>query len=137
MDYAEFIAHYNAEDTFSISQGIRLTKLSHGYAEAEVDACDQHQNLHNCAHGGLLFTLSDIAAGCCLSTKGQHCVTLSATMNYIRPGFCGILRAEATSVKMGRQIGISDVRVFDAEGGLVCWGTFTMMYKDRIAWLKD
>jgi len=136
MDYELFLEQYNKTDTFSIQQGIRLKKLSHGYAEAEVDACPDHQNLHNCAHGGLLFTLSDIAAGCCLSTKGQHCVTLSATINYIRPGFCGILRAEAKAVKMGRQIGISDVSVYDAQGGLVCTGTYTMMYKDQIAWLK-
>ena len=135
MDYQLFMEKYNGADTFSIRQGIRLTKLSHGYAEAQIDCCADHLNLHSCTHGGLLFTLSDIAAGCCLSTKGQHCVTLSATINYIRPGFCGVLTAEAKAVKMGRQIGISDVSVYDAEGRLVCTGTYTMMYKDKIAWL--
>jgi len=137
MDYDLFLEQYNRRDTFSIRQGIRLTKLSYGYAEAKLDSCDKHMNLHNCAHGGILFTLSDIAAGCCLSTKGQHCVTLSATINYIRPGFCGTLLAKAKSVKMGRQIGISDVSVYDEDGNLVCTGTYTMMYKDRIAWLNS
>ncbi len=129
MDLQSWIEYYNKEDTFAIRQGIKLKHLSHGYAEAEVDCNEQQKNLHGCIHGGLLFTLCDISAGCCLSTDGRAWVTQSAHIHYLRSGTFGKLTAYAKVIKWGRRVGVCNVEVTDSSDNLLCTGTFTMMNK--------
>ncbi len=130
MNYEEWIKEYNRKDTFAVQQGIKLVNLSSGYAKAQIDCNTLHKNLHGCIHGGLLFTLCDIAAGCSLSTDGRNWVTQSSNIQYLRSGECGILTASAKVIKSGRRVGVCSVDVTNSSGELLCIGTFTMMNLD-------
>ena len=47
---------------------------------------DKHiLNIHGFVHGGALFSLADTAAGAASFTSGRDSVTLSGTINYIKP----------------------------------------------------
>ncbi len=130
MNYADWIEEYNKKDTFAVRQGIKLVNLSNGFAIAQIDCTSLHKNLHGCIHGGLLFTLCDIAAGCSLSTDGRKWVTQSSNIQYLRSGECGTFSASAKVIKSGRRVGVARVDVTNSSGDLICIGTFTMMNLD-------
>lgn len=83
-----------------MENGIRLTALSKGRAEAELSAGAAHTNFMGTVHGGALYTLCDVAGGCALIERGL-CVTLDAAMTYLRPVKAGKVRAAAERIKAG------------------------------------
>lgn len=125
MDYRKYLEAFNKSDRFSVDNGIRLTALSAGHAEAELIAGDAHTNFMGTVHGGILYTLCDVVGGCALIERGL-CVTLDAATTYLRPVKCGKVRAVAERVKGGGHIGVSRVEVFDEAGELCITAQITM-----------
>lgn len=125
MDYQKYLENFNKSDRFSMENGIRLTALSKGRAEAELSAGAAHTNFMGTVHGGALYTLCDVAGGCALIERGL-CVTLDAAMTYLRPVKAGKVRAAAERIKAGGHIGVSRVEVFDEAGELCCTAQITM-----------
>lgn len=128
MDYKKFIENFNKSDKFSVHNGMRLVTLEPGYAEVEMEV---NENLYNCMgslHGGAMATLADVAGGTAIASHGVVCVTLNANINYIRPVTGGKVTAIATVQHLGRQTGISEVKLVQ-EGRTVCMCTYTMFIK--------
>jgi len=72
-------------------------------------------------HGGVAATLVDTAGGVAQRTAfedpvGSGVATVNLNANYLRPA-TGDLRAEATVVRSGGSIGVSDMRVTSATNG--------------------
>lgn len=126
MDHQKFIDYFNGHDQFSIESGVRLTKLGQGFAEAEMDFSSKRTNFMGTMHGGALFTLADVVAGTALLSHGSLCVTLSTSINYIRPASSGKLRAVAHETHCGAKIGVCDVTIFNEGNHVVCTCTYTM-----------
>ncbi len=126
MDHQNFIDYFNSHDRFSIENGICLTKLGEGFAEAELYFDPACTNFMGTMHGGALFTLADVVAGTALLHHGSLCVTLSSSINYIRPSSSGKLRAVAHETHCGSKIGVCDVTIFNEGNHVVCTCTYTM-----------
>ena len=126
MDLNAFQKYFNSNDQFSIRNGIRLSRIQEGYAEAELDFKPEVCNLMGTMHGGAYYTLADVAAGCAVIPYGKHCVTLSADINYLRPASGGMITAYATVMQHGGRIGVCRVEIKDQAGELLCIGTITM-----------
>ncbi|MFW6449395.1 MAG: PaaI family thioesterase, partial [Halobacteriota archaeon] len=68
------------------------------------------------AHGGVTFTLADTVGGAALvSLVDQPVPTIDMRIDYLQAGR-GDLVAEAEVVRLGGDVGVSDVEVYD-EGG--------------------
>lgn len=123
--------------TFCSRIGIRGTKIEPGYCEVECQASDEHRNPWGMTHGGLLFTLVDVA-GCwaAAAVKGlegfRPVVTESASIHYLRPAGKGRLTAKARAVKSGKTIAYVTVDVYDEQGRHLIRGDVTAFYTGEL-----
>jgi acyl-CoA thioesterase len=75
--------------------GVDLLALDAGYAVVRMDVKDQHRNLFGTVHGGVIFTLADIAFGLAGNAGGYPSVAIDATISYMKSVRNGVLFAEA------------------------------------------
>ncbi|MCH3954692.1 MAG: PaaI family thioesterase [Eubacterium sp.] len=128
MTYQEIMDLRNKTNAFAIKQGIKVTELSKGYAKAWVKITPELQNPTHSVHGGLLFTLCDIACGSAASSYGIQITTVDSSMHFLRAAInVPELFAEAREIKHGRRVMVFEADVKDREGTLYCRGIFTIM----------
>lgn len=66
-------------------------------------------------HGGVLSTLADTAGGMAIWSsleEGARVSTIDLRVDYLRPGKLEIVYAEANVVRLGRHVGVADMRMF-------------------------
>lgn len=74
-------------------------------------------------HGGVIAALVDIAGHAAIAAKVHHGVpTVDLRIDYLRAAAGSELLATADLVRLGRTLGIVDVRVTDDQGKLVAIG---------------
>lgn len=129
MKYEELIRHRNDTNPFARSLQIQCVEMDEGYARAEMPVSEQVLNPHGSVHGGVLFTLADVAGGSACASYGYAIATLDADFHYLRPGI-GLTRLSASAhvLKRGKRICVFDVRVSDQDGTLLAAGTFTYSF---------
>ncbi len=113
--------------------GLELKVAEPGHSEVEVELKRHHQNPQGMAHGGLVFTLCDMAAGIAtiVTENGwRNVVTSSCSMNYFRPSKGTRLKAVGTLIKAGKTICVAEATAYDDEGRMVAKGTFSENYID-------
>jgi uncharacterized protein (TIGR00369 family) len=91
-----------------------------------------HYNPGGTIHGGWQATLLDSCMSCAVQTHleaGQAFTTLEIKVNFLRAmnDKVGPVRAEGTSIQVGRQIGIAEGKLYDASGRLYAHGTTTCL----------
>lgn len=130
--YSETLTRVNRETGFSAANRIYVTRLEQDYAEGELHVGPDSLNPHGIVHGGCLSTLADTVGGVAASTRGGHCVTLTSTMQYLKPAVGAVIRCTARPQKVGRTVSVYDARLTDDQGRLVATGVFTyMIIRDR------
>ncbi len=118
LEFANQVSPYN------VHNGLMLTHLEEGKATVEVELQPHSLNFGGSAHGGLIYSLCDYAAGCTvLAYLEPYSVTLSGELSFLRPGFGKKLIARAEAIKRGR-ISVVDVDVFNDEGTHIAHGLF-------------
>src|SRR5882724_6322068 len=88
--------------------GITFISQSDGNAVAEFRAGAQHANPMGTLHGGILCDLADAAMGIAFASTlrlDESFTTLELKINFLRPVWNGLLRAEAGVVSRGRTVG--------------------------------
>jgi uncharacterized protein (TIGR00369 family) len=95
----------------------------------------EHYNPSGVVHGGYAATMLDTALGCAIHTMlpaGKGYTTLELKVNYIRAmsDSTGPVRAEATVVSVGGQVGVAEARITDANGKLYAFATTTCLVFD-------
>ena len=114
------------EDRFAALLGIvqePCDKDGHGVVMMPLKNC--HQNKMGSAHGGAIFTLTDMAFAAACKNLGIHCVSAQCSISYLAPGEGEYLRAEAEAVKIGRHLAVFDVLVTDSRQRKVATATMT------------
>jgi acyl-CoA thioesterase len=124
--------NYIPEHGFTSFIGLELKSAEKGYAVVEVQLGPEHLNPQGVAHGGLVFSICDMAAGVAaiFGETMRKCLTIDASMHYLRPGRGKFLRAEGRVIKSGRNTAFSEAQLFDEEGRLVAKGEFTNFFVD-------
>ena len=107
--------------------GLNIAASEERSAVVELEAGDDHLNLHGTVHGGAIATLADTAMAAAVAEDGVAPVTVEMKVTYLEPGSPGTLRAEGRVRKRGRRIIIAEAEITDGEGELVAHaiGTFT------------
>ncbi len=129
-DYQAIAQRINQDNHFLQSSSMRVTDIRDGYARVEMVIDEKILNMYGLVHGGALFSLADTAAGAASFTTGRDAVTLSASINFIRPGRGGRLFADASRISAGKTTGVYEVFIFNDEDTLLCSATFTMFFLD-------
>ncbi|WP_347488119.1 PaaI family thioesterase [Desulfoscipio sp. XC116] len=91
-------------DPFPNHLGAEIIKLSPGFARVSLKVQEHMTNIHRITHGGVVFTLADIALGMASNARGQDAVAVNANINFIRASKPGdVLVATAEEVHLGRR----------------------------------
>lgn len=131
IDHNAVKERLNKEDRFCAFNGIQLTVVREGYAEAELAVTEHSLNGLGIVQGGALFTLCDLAFAGASNSYGRPCVGLGSSISYIRPGSGTRLKAVAQVVNAGRTTCVCDVVIFNADGKIVSKSSMTGYFLDQ------
>ncbi|MBA3904138.1 MAG: PaaI family thioesterase [Rhodocyclaceae bacterium] len=109
-----------------------LVEVEKGRIVFQGHPAKAHYNPAGTIHGGWQATLLDSCMSCAVQTHleaGQAYTTLEIKVNFLRAmnDKVGPVRAEGTSIQVGRQIGIAEGKLYDAAGKLYAHGTTTCL----------
>ena len=97
-----------------------IESANRGYARVSMPLTENHKNGMGVAHGGAIFPLADVAFGAAANAGRENgVVSLSAAIEFLRPGKIGPLTAEARVVRDGQHVQNYDVQIFDGSGALI------------------
>ena len=102
------------------SLGIEYVELRRGFCRLRLRLQPHMVNFQGYPHGGVIFTLADVAFGAACNSHGETAVALSVTIDYLSAVPPDVtLVAEAREVKQGRRAGFYEVRVNTDDGHAV------------------
>lgn len=116
-------------EPFDVHNHIRIVDVDDGWAKVELEIHPESLNHWGIPHGGILFTLSDVACGMSILTvRAEACVTVNGTIDCINAGpTSGKLTAIGKVRKVGGKMAFCDSEIFDDSGKLITAG-HTVMY---------
>jgi uncharacterized protein (TIGR00369 family) len=100
--------------------GVRVVAIEPGRAQLEIAFREEliGDPMRRAVHGGVISALADTAGGCAVWSAREEprarVSTIDMRIDYLRPGRPEALLAEATVVRIGRRVGVCDMRVFHA-----------------------
>ena len=115
----EELLQYFSKDAFARLCGIEIIEASEGYAKTRMVVEDRHLNGLGMAHGGVLFTLADMAFAAAVHSRGRVAVAINTSMSFMKAGKTGILYAEAREVSRNRKLASYTVQVTDSTGDIL------------------
>lgn len=124
--FSERLLHaINRPGLFAYENGMTVTQVRPGYGEGILEVQPTSANPHGKVHGGCLYTLADTVAGTTACARGASCVTVSGTLEFLRPAAGRVIRCVATPKKEGRTLSVMQVVLTDEDDRQVATGTFT------------
>jgi uncharacterized protein (TIGR00369 family) len=98
--------------------GVRVIEIDRGRVRLEVPFRPEliGDPLRQAMHGGVISMLADTAGGAAvwssLEEPRARVSTIDMRIDYLRPGRQETLVAEAGVVRLGRRVGVTDMRLF-------------------------
>ncbi len=118
------------KDPFAAHLGARVEIPAPGRSRVFLTITDEMTNFHNTAHGGIIFSLSDIAFAAASNSHGQTAVALNVGINFLKAARSGDqLVAEATETCGGKRTALYDIAVRDAQTGELVATTQNLVYR--------
>ena len=106
--------------------GFRVEEIGDGRSVALLQAGPQHANPMGTLHGGVLCDVADAAMGMAfVSTLApdESFTTMALSINFFRPVWQTLLRAEAHVVNRGKNVGYVECNVTDQDGRAIAKAT--------------
>lgn len=120
MDYTQLAKDCFYKDIFAVeTTGVMIEEARPNYSRCSLLIDERHFNVSGNVMGGAIFTLADYAFGVAANIENPSAVSLTSTINFIRPTKGPVLYAEAKCIKSGRSITFFDVTVTDGEGNII------------------
>ena len=100
----------HAADAAALELGIELRSATAGGAVVSLSIADQHLGSLGQLHGGVLFTLADVAMSYAGNSRGDASMAIRAAIDYIDAAQVGdVIVATATEHSLRGKSGIYDV----------------------------
>lgn len=114
----------NSTDHFAHTNGIRLTHISEGSAQAEMTVEPRHLNGGGVCQGGALFTLADLAFAAVCQSHGLLTLGINNTINFVNSAKLGDrLRAIATETCDHPKLPVCDIKIYNQDNLLIAAAT--------------
>jgi acyl-CoA thioesterase len=108
------------DDPWTRALGVEYLALGRGFCRLRLTLQPRMVNFQGHPHGGVIFSLADVAFGAACNSHGEPAVALSMTISYLTTVPAGSrLVAEAREIKQGRRAGFYQVDVTSEQGVLV------------------
>lgn len=121
------LAELAARDPFAASLGMQFVSGGAGRAAVRLTVGEQHLSFNGTCHGGVVFSLADMAFGLASNSHGALAAGIDAHITYqvaLRPG--EVITATATEVSRSRRLAVYRVDVARADGTLTSVFTGTV-----------
>ena len=117
---------------FTGYSGLSYAEIGDDYCAISCELQPYHMNPSGMAHGGLIATMTDVAAGT-MALEADNCehniVTQNCNLHFLRPGY-GTLRAVAKVLRKGHRVCVIDVDCFSGDGSLCTHAVYEIAYLD-------
>ena len=121
-------------DVFASGMGIELIEAAPGRAVTRVTVGERHLNFNGLGHGGLTFTLADVAFGVACNSHGRKSGGIDVHMVYSRSAQLGdVLTATASEISRSSLLSSYRVDVVRQDGTLVAAMTGTAVISRKPA----
>lgn len=128
MSYEGLKNWFNELNVFAKEIGVNITVIEQGHAKAMMEVNATHANPYGTLHGGVLYTMADVAGGSAALSHNRPVFTVDSQFHFLNAGRnVKILYGEGTTIKAGKQLIVVETKVTDQDGLLLCKGTFTYM----------
>ena len=110
--------------------GIRVTRTHKDGVTIECPLRQELMNAMGVLHGGVTATMADAAVGIALwrhNSGSRPHTTVELKINFFRPVWQAMLRAEGTVINRGRTVGYAECTITDEENRLVAKAACTCM----------
>lgn len=110
--------------------GYKVVEAEEGRVVIEIEASERLHNPMGTLHGGILCDIADAAMGLSFISslaEDELFTTVDIKLNFLKPIFQSILRAEGKIIKKGHTIGLLECHIYDEKHGLVAHSTSTCM----------
>jgi acyl-CoA thioesterase len=114
------LKRYFLKDKFAVYIGIELINAGDGKAKARLEIKPHHLNGVGIVHGGVTYTLADLAFAAAVNSRGHVALAISNTISYVKAPKGTVIFAEAAEVSTGQRLATYTVNVIDEEGEIVC-----------------
>jgi acyl-CoA thioesterase len=116
----EGLKRYFSKDAFAELCGIEIIEAGPGSARVRLAVDGRHLNSLGMVHGGVLFTLADMAFAVAAHSRGRSAVAINTTISFMKAGRTELLFAEAREVSRNRRLATYSVQVADDSGEALC-----------------
>ena len=97
-----------------------MIDLRPGWARVAMKLEENHLNFMGMIHGGVIFSLADVAFGAAANSFGTRAMALSVGIDFLAaPKIVGEMTAEVELVQRAGKMGFYRMQVTDAEGVIV------------------
>ena len=117
-------------EPFDKHNHFRIVDADDGVGVVALEIHPESMNVWGTPHGGLLYSLSDVACGCAvLTVRPESHVTVNGSMDYLYPApTSGRIIATGRVRKMGGRLAYCDSELRDEEGKLIATGRAVMCF---------
>jgi len=99
-----------------------ITDMGEGFSEVKMQVQDRHLNSAEVCHGGVIFTLADLAFALASNSYGSLALAINAHISFIKPVKVGdVLIARAEEFSRGKTLATYHVTVKKDTGDKVAF----------------
>ena len=126
------ISDYIQRDPFARLLGAKVEILEPGHSRVTLTITDDMVNFHGYTHGGVIFSLGDMAFAAASNSYGQTAVALNVGINFLQTTKSGDrLVAEATEQSTSGPIGLYDISIKNALTGDIVAKSQDLVYRKK------
>ncbi len=104
-------------DPYAARIGAELKEIRSGYARVAMPLDEGHLNFMGMIHGGVMFSLADVAFGAAANSFGSRAMALSVGIDFLAaPNTAGEMTAEVELVTRAGKMGFYRMEVTDVDG---------------------
>lgn len=116
MKTLDEIKEFFKKDKFAQNCNIEIVRATDGEAVCVMPVTDDHKNAVGGVQGGAIFTLADYTFAIASNFNCDACVSVSASISYMRVAKTDVLTAVAVRVGESRNMSFYEVKVSDGLG---------------------
>jgi uncharacterized protein (TIGR00369 family) len=110
--------------------GFKIIEAGDGRAVVTLEAGPQHANPMGTLHGGILCDIADAAMGVAFNStlaSTESFTTVELKINFFRPVWKALLRAEGKIVRRGKTVGYVECEIADENGRAIAKASSTCL----------
>ncbi|MCP3955771.1 MAG: hotdog fold thioesterase [Desulfobacterales bacterium] len=126
------IRNYISKDAFADFLGAKVEIPEPGFSRVTLTVTPDMVNFHGITHGGLIFTLGDMAFAAAGNSHGQAAVALNVNISFLKASGVGDrLVAEAREVSVGGRTALYEIKVFNDSTGDLLASSQDLVYRKK------